>query len=58
MTLQLSKDQERSNALSRCKNPKDCECLNQDTSEPLKCDACKNMHQNIVQEMMHSEFYE
>lgn len=28
-------------ALSRCENPRDCECPNQDTSEPLKCGPCK-----------------
>lgn len=28
-------------ALSRCENPHDCECPDQDTMEPLKCGPCK-----------------
>ena len=28
-------------ALSRCNNPKDCECSEVDTNEPLKCGPCK-----------------
>ena len=28
-------------ALSRCENPRECDCPFQDTSEPLKCGPCK-----------------
>ena len=28
-------------ALSRCENPRDCDCPEQDTSEPLKCGPCR-----------------
>ena len=50
------KKQGHCDALSRCENPKDCECPNQDTSEPLKCGPCKKCVKR-AQEMMHSELY-
>ena len=28
-------------ALSRCENPRECDCPHQDTSEPLKCGPCR-----------------
>ena len=43
-------------ALSRCENPKDCECPQQDTSEPLKCGPCRKCVKR-AQEMMHKELY-
>ena len=41
-------------ALSLCENPKDCECPQQDTSEPLKCGPCSKCVKR-AQEMMHKE---
>ena len=51
------KKQGHCDALSRCENPKDCDCPNQDTSEPLKCGPCKKCIKR-AQEMMHSTFYQ
>lgn len=39
-------------ALSRCENPKDCECSEQDTTEPLKCGPCKKCIKR-AQDMYH-----
>ena len=44
-------------ALSRCENPRDCECPNQDTSEPLKCGPCKKCIKR-AQEMHHRQLNE
>ena len=35
------KKQGHCDALCRCENPRDCECPEQDTSQPLKCGPCK-----------------
>ena len=51
------KKQGHCDALSRCENPRDCECPEQDTSEPLKCGPCKNCIKR-AQEMMHTKFYQ
>ena len=51
------KDQGHCDALSRCENPRDCECPEQDTSEPLKCGPCKKCLKR-AQDMMHSTFYQ
>ena len=39
-------------ALSRCENPKDCDCPGQDTSELLKCGPCSKCIKR-AQEMLH-----
>ena len=39
-------------ALSRCENPRDCDCPNQDMNEPLKCGPCKKCA-NRAQDMFH-----
>ena len=51
------KKQGHCDALSRCENPRDCECPEQDTSEPLKCGPCKKCLKR-AQEMMHTKFYQ
>ena len=51
------KKQGHCDALSRCENPRDCECPEQDTSEPLKCGPCKKCIKR-AQEMMHTKFYQ
>ena len=43
-------------ALPRCENPKDCECPEQDTSEPLKCGPCLKCTKRAM-EMMHKSVY-
>ena len=43
-------------ALSRCENPKDCDCPEQDTSEPLKCGPCLKCTKRAM-EMMHKNVY-
>ena len=35
------KKQGHCDALCRCENPRDCECPEQETSQPLKCGPCK-----------------
>ena len=50
------KQQGHCDALSRCENPKDCECPEQDTSEPLKCGPCKKCLKR-AQDMMHDSLY-
>ena len=42
-------------ALSRCENPRECDCPQQDTSEPLKCCPCKKCVKR-AQDMLHEEF--
>ena len=39
-------------ALSRCENPRECECPNQDMNETLKCGPCKKCV-NRAQDMFH-----
>lgn len=39
-------------ALSRCENPRECECPNQDMNEPLKCGPCKKCVKR-AQDMFH-----
>ena len=39
-------------ALSRCENPRDCDCPEQDTSEPLKCGPCRKCIKR-AQDMLH-----
>ena len=43
-------------ALSRCENPRDCECQEQDTSEPLKCGPCRKCIKR-AQDMLHESWY-
>ena len=43
-------------ALSRCENPHECECAEQDTNEPLKCGPCKKCTKR-AQDMVHKEWY-
>ncbi|MCG8045622.1 MAG: RNase H-like domain-containing protein, partial [Candidatus Thiodiazotropha endolucinida] len=50
------KKQGHCDALSRCENPRDCECPEQDTSEPLKCGPCKKCTKR-AQYMVHTDFY-
>ena len=44
-------------ALSRCENPRDCECPNQDMNEPLKCGPCKKCIKR-TEEMLHAGLFE
>ena len=39
-------------ALSRCENPRECDCPEQDTTEPLKCGPCKKCLKR-AQDMLH-----
>lgn len=39
-------------ALSRCENPHDCECPNEDTMESLKCGPCSKCRKR-TQEMVY-----
>ena len=39
-------------ALSRCENPRDCDCPDQDMNEPLKCGPCKKCIKR-AQDMLH-----
>ena len=41
-------------ALSRCEDPRDCDCPKQNTEEPLKCGPCKKCTKR-AQEMMHRD---
>ncbi|MCG8044298.1 MAG: ribonuclease H family protein, partial [Candidatus Thiodiazotropha endolucinida] len=50
------KKQGHCDALSRCDNPRDCECPEEDTSEPLKCGPCKKCTKR-AQDMMHEQIY-
>ena len=43
-------------ALSRCENPRECDCPQQDTSEPLKCGPCKKCVKR-AKDMLHEEFF-
>ena len=43
-------------ALSRCENPHECECAEQDTNEPPKCGPCKKCTKR-AQDMVHKEWY-
>ena len=43
-------------ALSRCENPRDCECQEQDTSESLKCGPCRKCIKR-AQDMLHESWY-
>ena len=51
------KKQGHCDALSRCENPKDCDCPYEDMSEPLKCGPCKNCMKR-AQDMHHSSLCE
>ena len=50
-------------ALSRCEHPRECDCPNHDTSEPLKCGPCRKclkraedmLHESIYQEIANQE---
>ena len=44
-------------ALSRCDNPHECECADQDNSEPLKCGPCKKCIKR-AQDMVHRDWYQ
>ncbi|MEW8545559.1 MAG: reverse transcriptase domain-containing protein [Candidatus Thiodiazotropha sp.] len=43
-------------ALSRCENPRSCDCPDQDTTEPLKCGPCKKCIKR-AQDMMHERLF-
>ena len=51
------KKQGHCDALSRCENPRDCECPKQDTSEPLQCGQCKKCLKR-AQDRMHTSLYQ
>ena len=42
--FRAGRKQAHCDALSRCENPRDCKCQEQDTSEPLKCGPCPEVH--------------
>ncbi|MCG8046377.1 MAG: RNase H-like domain-containing protein, partial [Candidatus Thiodiazotropha endolucinida] len=48
------KKQTNCDALSRCENPRQCECPELDTDEPLKCGPCKKCLKR-AQEMLYSD---
>ena len=48
------KKQAHCDALSRCEDPRSCDCPNQNTEEPLKCGPCKKC-QRRAQEMLHKD---
>ena len=50
------KSQGHCDALSRCENPKACECPGQDMSEPLKCGPCKKCLKR-AKDMLHEQQY-
>ena len=50
------KNQSHCDALSRCENPRACDCPMQDTMEPLKCGPCKKCFKR-AQDMLHEQFY-
>ena len=43
-------------ALSRCENPRDCDCPEQDTTDMLKCGPCRKCHKR-AQDMVHEKLY-
>ena len=43
-------------ALSRCDNPRDCECSSQDMNEPLKCGPCRKCVKR-AQDMFHKDLF-
>ena len=47
-----ARKQSHCDALSRCENPRECDCPNLDTSETLKCGPCKKCMKR-AQEMLH-----
>ena len=50
------KKQPHCDALSRCKNPRACDCPQQDTMEPLKCGPCRKCVKR-AQDMVHEKLY-
>ena len=50
------KKQAHCDALSRCEDPRSCDCSFQNTEEPLKCGPCKKC-QKRAQEMVHKELF-
>ena len=50
------KKQAHCDALSRCEDPRSCDCPFQNTEEPLKCGPCKKNCQKRAQEMVHKAF--
>ena len=51
------KSQGHCDSLSRCENPRACDCPMQDTMEPLKCGPCKKCLKR-AQDMLHEQFYQ
>ena len=47
-----ARKQSHCDALSRCENPRECDCPNLDTSETVKCGPCKKCMKR-AQEMLH-----
>ena len=50
------KKQPHCDALSRCENPRACDCPQQDTMEPLKCGPCRKCVKR-AQDMVHEKLY-
>ena len=50
------KKQPHCDALSRCENPRACDCPQQDTMEPLKCGPCRKCVK-WAQDMVHEKLY-
>ena len=50
------KKQPHYDALSRCENPRACDCPQQDTMEPLKCGPCRKCVKR-VQDMVHEKLF-
>ena len=50
------KKQPHCDALSRCENPRACDCPQQDTMEPLKCGSCRKCVKR-AQDMVHEKLY-
>ena len=50
------KKQPHCDVLSRCENPRACDCPQQDTMEPLKCGPCRKCVKR-AQDMVHEKLY-
>ena len=50
------KKQSHCDALSRCENPRDCDCPSFDMSEPLKCGPCKKCTRRAVTMMLQGKY--
>ncbi|MCG8032791.1 MAG: retroviral-like aspartic protease family protein, partial [Candidatus Thiodiazotropha taylori] len=50
------KNQSNCDSLSRCQDPRACNCADQDTLEPLKCGPCKKCTKR-AQDMVHERVY-